>query len=311
MAFVAQRAGMDLIGPFLFMSLRMFLGAATLCAVVLIQGKILRNRAHGADHGEIQHLQKGESGDAACVKSNSSASLRPLLKAGLMIGLIVFVAGSLQQIGLVFTTASKAGFLTTLYIVLVPILGMSLRHKTYWNTWVSVLVAVIGLYFLSITESFSIQIGDLILLLAAIFWACHILATDHFVVGLNQRDVMKLCVIQFTVAAVLSFFCSLVFDRFFEHGQFSAADFMTVIPLVLYVGILSTGIAFTFQAIGQQVINPSAASIIMSLEAVFSVIGGTVILHETMSGREAIGCLLMFAALILSQLTAGRQKGVT
>jgi len=307
MAFVAQRAGMDLIGPFLFMSLRMLLGAVTLCLVVFIGGKFQRFRTLRAG----DEKQQGESGDSSCAGSNGSAGLRPLLRAGLIIGLIVFVAGSLQQIGLVFTTASKAGFLTTLYIVLVPILGMTLRHKTYWNTWASVLVAVVGLYFLSITESLSIQTGDLILLIAAVFWAGHILATDHFVVGLDQRDVMRLCIIQFAVAAILSFFCSLLFDRSFEHGQFLMADFLTVLPLVLYVGILSTGIAFTFQAIGQQVINPSAASIIMSLEALFSVIGGTVILHETMSGREVVGCILMFAAVILSQLTAGRQKRVT
>jgi len=308
MAFVAQRAGMDLIGPFLFMSLRMILGAATLSVVVLIQGRLQQNRAIRAGNG---HKRQSGNGNSACEKSDKRAELRSLLKAGLVIGLIVFVAGSLQQIGMVYTTASKAGFLTTLYIVLVPILGMTLRHKTHWNTWVSVLIAVVGLYFLSITDSFSIETGDLILLIAALFWACHILATDHYVVGLSQRNVMRLLIIQFVIAAVLSFICSLVFDRFFEHGQFSAVDFVSVLPLVLYVGILSTGLAFTFQAIGQQAISPSAASIIMSLEAVFSIIGGTIILHEVMSGRELIGCALMFAALILSQLTAGRQKRVT
>ena len=305
MAFVAQRVGMDFIGPFLFMSLRMFLGAATLSIVVLLQGF---SRKKGKVKPENAVVTTESDSNCRNIFSESGVGFKALIKAGFFIGLIVFVAGSLQQVGMVYTTASKAGFLTALYIVLVPVMGITLRHKTYWNTWASVLIAVGGLYFLCITESFSIRIGDVIILIAALFWACHILATDHFVVGLSRRDVMKLCILQFLIAALLSCICSLIFDRFFEHGVFLLEDFISALPAILYVGILSTGVAFTLQAIGQQGINPSAASIIMSLEAVFSVIGGVIILNEILNGREIIGCILMFIALILSQLTAERKK---
>ena len=285
MAFVAQRAGMDFIGPFLFMGIRMLLGALTLLLVVLLQGSIPSRAA----------LQKAQP-------SLNPIHLKRLLKAGLICGTVIFLAGCLQQVGLVYTTASKGGFLTALYIVLVPILGIALRHKTHWNTWVSVLVAIAGLYLLCITDAFTIGFGDAIMLGGAFFWACHILAIDHFVVGLAQRDVMKLCIAQFAVASVFSFVFSLLLDRFFVHGAFEINALMSALPAVLYVGILSTGVAFTLQAFGQQGMNPAAASIIMSLEAVFSVIGGMLILHETLSGQEIAGCILMFAAFTLSQL---------
>jgi len=321
MAFVAQRVGMDFIGPFLFVGIRMCLGALTLVIVLLVRGMIRSGRgnavAAGAQAGQkaggaaVPQAALGQGGAGGAGGAARGMDMRRLIKAGLVCGIVVFVGSSLQQVGLVFTTASKAGFLTTLYIVIVPLYGIALRHKTHWNTWISVLIAVVGLYFLCISESFSIALGDLILLMGALFWAAHIMVIDHFVKGLNQRDVLRLCIAQFVVAAALSLLFSPFLDRLFVHGSFEMADFMAAVPSLLYVGILSTGLAFTLQAVGQQGVSPSAASIIMSLEAVFSVIGGMLILHEALTLQEGLGCLLMFAAVILSQLPVGAPKQVT
>lgn len=296
MAFVAQRVGMDFIGPFLFMGIRMVLGAATLLLVLLFQGIFGRGRASTAPSPDGLVREMGN---------------KRLVKAGIICGFVLFFGGALQQVGLVYTTASKAGFLTALYIVLVPIFGIVLKHKTHWNTWISVVIAVVGLYFLCITGSFSIAVGDLFMLMGAFFWAAHILVIDHFVVGLTQRDVMRLCIGQFAVAAALGLGFSLIFDTHFVNGVFNASEFIAALPSLLYVGILSTGIAFTLQAVGQQGVSPSAASIIMSMEAVFSVLGGMLILHEVLTSQELLGCILMFAAVILSQLPIGSAKQVT
>ena len=297
MAFVAQRAGMDFIGPFLFMGIRMLLGSVTMLIVIVIQGFL---RPIPAIDRQVQQPQ--------LTNAQKKMDIRRLMKAGAFCGLVLFFGGSLQQVGLVFTTASKAGFLTALYLVLVPIFGIVLKHKTHWNTWASVLIAMVGLYFLCITDGFSIEFGDLITLCGALFWAGHILVIDHFVTGLSQRDVMKLCAAQFMVASVLGFISSAFLDRLFINGVFETAAIIGALPSILYVGILSTGVAFTLQAMGQQGISPSAASIIMSLEAVFSVVGGMLILGEVLSGQEVFGCVLMFSAFILSQLPIGQSK---
>jgi drug/metabolite transporter (DMT)-like permease len=293
MAFVAQRVGMDFIGPFLFNGIRMCLGAFTLLIVLTISNAISRLRI-------VKKTSEKPLAD--------NLSGKRLFVAGLVCGLVLFLAGNLQQVGLVFTTASKGGFLTALYIVLVPILGIALRHKTHWNTWLSVLIAACGLYFLCITEVFTIEFGDIIMLIGAVFWACHILVIDHFVEGLSQKGVMKLCIAQFTVAAALSLITSPILDHQFVIEAFKSENLLAALPAVLYTGILSTGVAFTLQAFGQQDMNPSAASIIMSLEAGFSVVGGMIILHEILSGREVLGCILMFVAVILSQLPVAQAK---
>jgi drug/metabolite transporter (DMT)-like permease len=296
MAFVAQRVGMGFIGPFLFNGIRMCLGALTLLLVVLISNVFAGRRRNP---------------DTDTPPQEGDLQGKRLLLAGIACGVILFLAGNFQQAGLVYTTASKAGFLTALYIVLVPILGITLKHKTYWNTWVSVLVAALGLYFLCMTGSASIQFGDLIMLIGAFFWACHILVIDHFVGGLSQRGVMKLCVAQFSVAALLSLISSPFFDPLFITEPFTLDGLIAALPAVLYTGVLSTGIAFTLQAVGQQGLNPSAASIIMSLEAVFSVVGGMLILGEALSLYEWLGCGLMFIAVIVSQLQSQQAKSTS
>jgi drug/metabolite transporter (DMT)-like permease len=280
MGFVAQRSGMEYVGPFFFNGVRTLLGAVTLAVILLI---------------------------SRTDRTTTAKTKSTVLKGGIACGVVLFFAGNFQQVGLVFTTAGKAGFLTALYIILVPILGIFLKQKTHWNTWVSVLIAAVGLYFLSITAGFSIRIGDLVVILGAVCWAFHILVVDHFVTPLGHRDVMRMCLYQFMTAGLLGVLCCPLFDHFFTISPLSIANIISVLPAILYAGILSTGAGFTLQAIGQRYANPSAASIIMSLESVFSLIGGMLILHETMTGREFLGCILMFSAVLLAQFPFKRK----
>jgi drug/metabolite transporter (DMT)-like permease len=220
----------------------------------------------------------------------------------------LFVAGNLQQVGLVYTTASKAAFLTAMYIVLVPILGLFIRHKTHWNTWVSVAIAVAGLYLLSVTESLSIEPGDLLTIIGAFFWAGHILVVDASVAKLDSQGVMKLCIVQFLVAGILAAIVSAVFEIGIAHMAVSLEMLVSAAPALLYVGIMSTGIAYTTQALGQKLAKPATASIVMSMEAVFGAIGGVLLLGESLTTQETIGAALLFAAVILTQIEFGRRK---
>jgi drug/metabolite transporter (DMT)-like permease len=220
-------------------------------------------------------------------------------------GSVLFAGSDFQQVGLVFTTASKAGFITALYIILVPIFGIFLRHKTRWNTWAAVLLAAVGLYCLCLTESLAIAPGDLVILIGAAFWALHILVIDHFA---RRVDVIKLSCMQFTVCGVLSLIAMCFADRYFSPAAFSLGSLIPILPAVLYTGVLSSGVGFTLQAVGQKYANPTAASIIMSTEAVFGVVGGFLLLGERFTQREFLGCILMFAAVILAQIPLKTRK---
>jgi drug/metabolite transporter (DMT)-like permease len=300
MGFVSQRAGMEHIGPFFFSGARMLLGALVLAVVLAVMNMSRRSSGAAAAKGSSEIAQT-----PAQTPAYAPAKLRELLLGGLACGGILFFAGNFQQVGLVFTTASKSGFLTALYIVLVPILGIFLKHKTHWNTWVSVLIAAVGLYFLCITEGFHIGAGDLVVLVGSIGWAAHILVIDHFVMKFGQTDVMRICALQFLFAGIFALVCAPFVDHFFVKEPLSVESVGAAMIPLLYAGIISTGAGFTLQAVGQRYANPSAAAILMSLESVFAVVGGMLILHERMTGREILGCGLMFLAVILAQLPVG------
>jgi drug/metabolite transporter (DMT)-like permease len=283
MGFVSQRFGMDLVGPFFFSGARTVFAALTILLTIAISGAVSKRR-----------------GDAP---SAQGKGLSPWIwKGGIACGVILFLGQGLQQTGIVFTTASKAGFLTALYIVLVPILGLFIKKKTHWNTWVSIPVAAIGLYFLSITEEFTILPGDLIVLIGAVLWAMHILVTDHFVPSLTQRDILKLVTIQFSVCAALSFAAAPLLDARFVPVPLTIDAIIAVTPALLYAGCISAGIGFTLQAIGQRNVSPAAAGLIMSLEALFGAVGGAMILGERLTPREMLGCVLMFVAVVFAQM---------
>jgi len=284
MCFVAQRSSMEFVGPFIFNGIRLTLGAITLCIVLA--------------------LLKAYKRPAPLSYSRQ----REILIGGALSGFVLFIATNLQQVGMVTTSASKAGFITTLYIVLVPILGIALRQKTHWNTWLSVAIAAVGLYLLCISEAFTITSGDMLLLACALFWALHILCVGHFVLKLGEGEVIRLCVVQFLVGAVLSLVCAPLFDFYFVPVPLSLDSICQVLPEIAYAGFLSSGVAFTLQAVGQKYARPAPAALIMSLEAVFALLGGFVILNEVLAGREITGCILMFAAVVLAQVTFKKKE---
>jgi len=267
-AFVAQRAGMEYIGPFLFNGIRFALGSLILLPIISML-KIKGERKKHPNESKFNFI------------------------GGISAGLILFLAASLQQIGVKYTVAGKAGFITGLYVILVPILGIFLKHKLSRNTWSGAILATVGLYFLSVTTKFTICFGDFMVFLGAIFWAVHVHIIGNFSAKVSS---VKLASIQFAICSLLS----LVFAIIFEEIRISAI-LNAAIP-ILYGGIISVGIAYTLQIIAQKEAPPAHAAILMSLEGVFAVLGGWLILAEILSLRALFGCTLMLTGMIFSQL---------
>lgn len=195
--------------------------------------------------------------------------------------------------GLLYTSAAKAGFITGLYLILVPVLGLLLRHTTGITTWMGAGLAVMGLYLLSINADFSMSYGDLLQFIGALFWAVHILLIDHFSGRVNP---LKLSSAQFAVCGVLSLLVSLCFE------QPNMSNVLAAWQPVLYAGLVSVGVAYTLQVVGQRTANPAHAAIILSLESVFAAIGGVWLLNESLSGRAWLGCGLMLSGMLVSQV---------
>lgn len=267
-AFVAQRVGAAYVGAFTFNGIRFALGSLSLIPLILY----LANKE-----------KKGEL-------SIPSISAVP---GGIVAGVILFLAATVQQIGLTETTAGKAAFITGLYIVLVPLFGIFLKHRVSINVWFGAILAVSGLYLLSVTEGFSISRGDFLQLIGAIFWTFHILSIDHFT---KKADPLKLSFIQFVTCSALSMIVALIFEEITLSGLTQA-----LIP-ILYGGFFSVGIAYTLQVVGQKHAKPSHAALILSMESVFAAIGGLLILNERMEVRGYAGCALMLSGILLSQL---------
>ncbi|HWR61057.1 MAG TPA: DMT family transporter [Clostridia bacterium] len=275
-AFVAQRVGAQYIGAFTFGGIRFALGSISMIPLLLY----FRSKASG--------------------KETESTDKAEVLKSGVIAGSILFVAAALQQLGLSYTTAGKAAFITGLYIVLVPLLGIFLKQHIRLSTWSGVVLAVIGLYFLSVNEDLSIAKGDLFVIVGAFFWAFHILVIDNFV---KKVDPFKFSFVQFVTCSILSLTAAFIFEDVNLEGISKAA-----IPL-LYGGILSAGVAYTLQALGQKHAKPSHAAIILSMETVFAAIGGTLLLGENLGARAYLGCALMFAGMLVAQLQSfGKSK---
>jgi drug/metabolite transporter (DMT)-like permease len=278
LAFVAQRAGMEHVGPFTFNALRFGLGSVSLVPLWWLR------RGRGAAFG-----------------SGEPVGNRQLLTAGVTAGGVLFVAASLQQIGLVYTTAGKAGFITGLYVVLVPILGMGWGYRVGPGGWLGVGLAAAGLFLLSAVEGMSIGIGDALVLLSALFWALHLLVIARWA---RRVDPIRLALLQFAVCALLSFVVALPAESLSTRGIQAAA-----VP-ILYAGLLSVGVAYTLQVLAQRDAHPTTAAILLSLEAVFAVLGGWLLLGETISLREAMGCLLMLAGVVVSVLGRAARPAV-
>ena len=262
---------MDYVGPFTFNGVRFALGSIVLVPL------ILRNRNH-------RNLNE---------KASTRGNRKVVIFGGALLGITLFAATSLQQVGLVYTTAGNGGFITGLYVVIVPILGLFWRQRPDGGTWIGAFLAAIGLYLLSITDKFTISFGDLLVLFGAFLWAGHVL-----IIGwLSPKiDSLKLACTQFTACSVLSLITALLVETIAIQSIFQAA-----IP-ILYGGVLSVGVAYTLQVVAQKQAHPAHAAILLSLEAVFAAFGGWLILDETMTFRGIIGCALMLAGMLFTQL---------
>ena len=266
-AFVAQRQGAQYLGAFAFNGIRFLLGGLSLIPLIIFL-------------------------DSKKEKSERNKNFKYSMLSGIPAGLILFTAASLQQIGISGSTAGKAGFITSLYLVLVPIAGIFLKQKAGLNTWLAVLPAILGLYLLCIDGQVSVNTGDMLILTASVFWMAHILVIDKFS---KNSDPLKLSSMQFIICGALSLITSLFTENITGEAVYSA------LTPILYGGLLSVGIAYTCQVLGQRDAKPSHAALLLSTESVFAAIGGVMLLGETMSKKNIAGCILIFSAIIISQ----------
>ena len=278
-AFVAQKNGMGYVEPYTFNGVRMMLAALALIPIVR-----LRDR-----HNGIWDAPKGSAPEQR----------RATFWGGMLCGVVLFVASSFQQFGVLHTTAGKAGFITTLYLVMVPIIGLFFRRKARARVWLSVAIAVAGLWLLSIQGDFSMGWGDLLATGGAFWFAVHILVIDHFS---PRADGVRMACIQFFVCGTLALITMAVFETP-SWGAILAAW-----KPILYAGLLSGGLGYTLQIVAQRDTDPAVASLIMSLESVFAALAGGLLLGEVLSVRELIGCGLMFGASVLSQIRGKRAE---
>ncbi|MCI8566529.1 MAG: DMT family transporter [Lachnospiraceae bacterium] len=276
-AFVAQSVGMDYVGPFTFNAVRSLIGGLALLPCILWQDRSKRRPAQ-------------------------ETSPKTLWLGGVLCGLALCAASSLQQIGIAYTTVGKAGFITALYIVIVPVLGVFMKKKTGVLLWISVALASTGLYFLCITENLSIGRGDVYVLACAVIFSFHILLVDYFS---PRTDGVRLSCIQFFVCGLTALIPALLQER----PQVTAV--LAAWAPILYAGVLSCGVGYTLQVIGQKGLDPTVASLILSLESVFSVLAGWLLLGQSLSGREIGGCVLMAAAIVLAQIKPAVHENVT
>ena len=274
--FVAQALGMEHVGPFTFTWARSLIGGLFLLAVIPFL-----ERSKGASS------RRGPQGNPWKNKT--------LWIGGFLCGTMLFVSESLQQFGIMQTTVAKASFLTSLYILIVPILGIFLRRRTFWNVWAGVAIAVAGLYLLCVKpdDSLKLSAGDTLVILCAFSFSLHILVIDRFA---PLVDAVRLSCLQFFIGSVWGAVMMALFDPPTLEGLRGA------LGAILFAGVMSNGVAYTLQTVAQKGINPTIASLIMSLESVFGTLAGWLIMNQTLTARETVGCAVMATAIVLAQL---------
>ena len=281
-AFVAQSVSMDYVGPFTFNAVRCLIGGVVLLPCIAILNKF--NRKNGVE------CMEDETGKE--VKS-SPQSQKTLVIGGIACGVLLCVASNLQQFGIMYTSVGKAGFITAMYIVIVPILGLFVGKKVRLIAWISVGLSVIGLYLLCMTESLSLGKGDILVLICAFCFSFHIMVVDYFS---PKVDGVRMSCIQFFTCGIICGILALLTESPNLH------DILTAWQPLLYAGVLSCAVGYTLQIVAQKNTDPVIASLLMSLESAFSLLAGWIILHQYLSTKELFGCLLMFAAIMLSQI---------
>lgn len=278
--FVAQSIGLDFLGPYSINGFRFLFGAIFLVPVFLISDKIKSKK--GIDREELKNRKKNS------------------VVGGIICGVTLAVATNLQQVGLVYTTAGKSGFITALYIVLVPIIGVFLGKRAGLNVWLAVITAIVGLFLISVTENLTVNIGDLLTMISAVAFAVNIIFVDKYAV---KADGIFMSFIQILTAGVLCIIPTVI-----SREVVTLQNFVCALPSVLYIAVFSCCVAYTCQILGQADTPPALASILMSFESVFAMIFGALILHETFSLRQVIGALLMFCAIMLAQFNPFKTK---
>ncbi|MCW2291339.1 drug/metabolite transporter (DMT)-like permease [Pseudomonas sp. BIGb0408] len=266
-SFVAQRLGMDAIGPFLYSGLRFALAVVVLLPLLML----LRRRS----------------------KQPASPLSRPLLLGGCLMGAVLALGINLQQVGLLFTSVTNSGFITGLYVIVVPLLGLMLGHKTGMGIWLGASLAVVGMFLLSVGDGFQVASGDWLQLAGAFVWGVHVLLVGFFA---TRHDALLLALVQFVTCALISLALALIFE------DLPGADIAQAMPAILYGGIFGVAVGFTLQVVAQRHAIASHAAIILSLEAVFAAIAGALLLGESLSARGYFGCALMFGGMLLAQL---------
>lgn len=280
-AFVAQSVGAKYVGAFTFLSARSWIGFLFLIPVIFIRDRFVKNKNPETPGRPQTRTQR-----------------KMLLAGGVVCGLFLFLASASQQLGIAHTTTAKSGFITAMYVVIVPILSIFLGQKADPKIWFCVILGVTGLYLLCITGPLSLGRGDSLTLLCALLFSFQILAVTYYA---TRADAVRLAAMEFLVEAILSTVCMLLLEKPVWDDLLSAG------PAILYAGIMSSGVAYTLQIVAQRGLNPTVASLAMCLESVFSALGGWLLLNQTLTGRELAGCLLMFSAIVISQIP-GRTK---
>jgi len=269
-AFVAQRVGMDFIGPFTFSAIRFSLGCLVLVPFLFFRKHLAFNKLNP-----------------------SKPQRKRIILLQLLLGVLVFGGVSFQQVGLVYTTAGNAGFITGLYVVIVPVAGLFLGQKNRSVIWIGVVLALTGLYFLSVKENLSINFGDYLVFVCAIFWTFHVLVVGHVA---PRTDPIRTAIIQFAICSILSWIVAIAVE------EIRLGPVIDALWPILYGGVLSVGIGYTLQVVAQQKAHPAYASIILSMESVFAVLGGWLLLGEALTWKILLGCGLMLSGMIVAQV---------
>lgn len=291
-AFVAQSVGMEYVGAFTFNACRFLIGGAVLLPLIWFRGR--GKRKTGTESGQSGEIIQGTAGSAGRQQRRRTA-----VAGGVCCGCALFVASSFQQFGVAHTTVGKAGFITALYIVIVPLLGIFLKKKVSWSVWVSVVLATVGMYLLCMSEGLKVSRGDVYVFICALCFSFHILIIDYFS---PKADGVVISCVQFFTAGLLS--CVMM-------GIFETVKLSSILAAgapILYAGVMSCGVAYTLQVVAQKNTDPVLASLILSLESAFSLLAGWVILGQKLSPKELGGCGLMFGAIMLAQIPPGKKK---
>lgn len=293
-AFVAQSVGTGYMNAFAFNCIRNFIGAAVLVPFIIVRNHKARGDMSSVDPMAMNTTNTTKATPKKHISENKRPLRSPLLWGGIICGAALCISVNFQQLGLEYSTVGKSAFITTLYIVFVPLLGIFLKKKVPFQTWIGVVLALVGFYLLCMkNEVFTLGLGDIYMLLCAFFYSIQILFVDYFA---QKTDAIKLSALEFLICGILS-----GIGMFFTEIPSWSNILGSAIPL-LYTGAASTGIGFTFQVIGQKHVPATIASLIMSLESVIAALAGWILLHEILSTKEMLGCGMVFVAIIITQL---------